>query len=268
MPRATRSWPESYRNSPNRVFPKSFILRAFDVLANDSTQEAGASRCESWQEVKRRMLRCISEGKSSYGGEKMKGTSRRGFLIAGSGLAALAAVPKSWGRELGEPVRPYGERSPFQKSQRFYHQSPVPETAASGTPLQDSYGIITPSSLHFESHHSGVPQIDPPKHELLIHGAVEHPLILKLEDLHRFPSVSRIHFIECAGNTAGDLASNPRPNVQRSHGLVSCSEWTGVSLATLLQEVGPKPQSKWILAEGRMPAAWHEVFRWIRLSMM
>jgi sulfane dehydrogenase subunit SoxC len=180
----------------------------------------------------------------------MRTASRRSFLIASSGLAALAAVPKSWGRELGEPVRPYGERSPFEKSQRFYRKSPIPETGASGTPLQDSYGVITPSALHFESHHSGVPQIDPAKHELLVHGAVEHPLILRLEDLQRFPSVSRIHFIECAGNTSGDLASTPRPNVQRSHGLVSCSEWTGVTLKTLLEEVGLKPRAKWILAEG------------------
>jgi sulfane dehydrogenase subunit SoxC len=162
----------------------------------------------------------------------------------------MAAVPSSWGRELGEPVRAYGERSPFEKSLRLYHKSPIPETGASGAPLQDSCGIITPSGLHFESHHSGVPQIDPAKHELLIHGAVEHPLILKLEDLQRFPSVSRIHFIECAGNTAAELAGTPRPNVQRSHGLASCSEWTGITLATLLQEVGLKPQAKWILAEG------------------
>jgi sulfane dehydrogenase subunit SoxC len=196
------------------------------------------------------MLRRISAENSAHESKRMKGSSRRGFLIAGSGFAALAAVPKAWGRELGEPVRPYGERSPFEKSQRFYHQSPIPATAASGTPLQDSYGIITPSSLHFESHHSGVPQIDPAKHELLIHGAVERPLVLKLEDLQRFSSVSRIHFIECAGNTAGDLTGNPRPNVQRSHGLVSCSEWTGVTLATLLQEVSLKRQAKWILAEG------------------
>jgi sulfane dehydrogenase subunit SoxC len=179
----------------------------------------------------------------------MKGTSRRGFLIAGSGLAALATMPKSWGRELGDPVRPYGERSPSEKSERLF-QSPFPETGADRTPLQDSYGILTPSSLHFESHHSGVPQLDPAKHELLIHGAVEQPLILKLEDLQRLPSVSRIHFIECAGNSAAELAGPPRPNVQRSHGLVSCSEWTGVTLANLLQEVGLKPQAKWILAEG------------------
>lgn len=177
-------------------------------------------------------------------------SSRRNFLTLASSAAALAAVPKSWGRELGEPVRAYGERSPFDKSERLFRPSPHPETGISGTPLQDSYGIITPSALHFESHHSGVPQIDPTKHELLIHGDVERPLLLKLEELQRFPSVSRICFIECAGNSGAEHRGDPRPNPQRSHGLVSCSEWTGVSLATLLQESGLKAPAKWVLAEG------------------
>jgi sulfane dehydrogenase subunit SoxC len=175
---------------------------------------------------------------------------RRRFLAMASGFAGLAAVPNAWSREPGETVRAYGERSPFEKAQRIYRQSSGFGTAVSGTPLQDCYGIITPSALHFECHHSGVPQIDPTKHELLVHGEVDRPLVFGLEDLKRFPSVSRIHFIECAGNSAGEHVGKPRPNPQRSHGLLSCSEWTGVPLATLLQEVGLKTQAKWILAEG------------------
>jgi sulfane dehydrogenase subunit SoxC len=176
--------------------------------------------------------------------------SRRRFLALASGFAGLAAVPRVWGREPGETVRAYGERSPFEKAQRFYRPSSGFGTVVSGTPLQDCYGIITPSALHFECHHSGVPQIDRSKHELLIHGLVERPLMLTLEDLQRFPSVSRIHFIECAGNSAGEQIGQPRPNPQRSHGLISCSEWSGVPLATLLQEAGLKAQAKWVLAEG------------------
>jgi sulfane dehydrogenase subunit SoxC len=34
------------------------------------------------------------------------------------------------------------------------------------------------------------------------------------------------------------------------HGLVSCAEWTGVKLSTLLDEAGVDPAAKWILAEG------------------
>jgi sulfane dehydrogenase subunit SoxC len=116
--------------------------------------------------------------------------------------------------------------------------------------LQDLFGIITPSALHYEVHHSGVPQIDPHQHELLIHGLVERPLIFTMDDLHRLPSVSRIHFLECAGNSGGEQVGRAGPNPQRSHGLLSCSEWTGVPLRILLEEAGMKTGARWIVAEG------------------
>lgn len=181
-----------------------------------------------------------------------KSASRRAFLAAGS-LAAAAPVlaAESQGRSLGEGRRLYGERSPFEKSARSFGASTqsVP-TGSSRTPLQDLYGIITPSSLHFERHHSGVPAIDPATHELVIHGLVGRPLQLSMADLRRFPSVSRIHFIECAGNAGREHRGNPGPTAQLSHGLVSCSEWTGVLLRTLLNEVGTKPNARWVIAEG------------------
>jgi sulfane dehydrogenase subunit SoxC len=116
--------------------------------------------------------------------------------------------------------------------------------------LQDICGIITPSALHFERHHAGVPQIDPRAHELLIHGLVERPLVFTMKHLRRFPSVSQIRFIECAGNTGGDHAGSPGIDPQRSHGLLSCSEWTGVPLKTLLSEAGVKATASWLVAEG------------------
>ena len=77
------------------------------------------------------------------------------------------------------------------------------EEASSRTPLHDTYGIITPSSLHFERHHGGVPEIDPKAYSLLIHGMVERPMVFTLADLKRFPAVSRVHFLECSGNFGG-----------------------------------------------------------------
>ena len=126
----------------------------------------------------------------------------------------------------------------------------LPGTGVSLTPLQDMYGIITPSALHFESHHAGVPSIDPDRHELLIHGLTERALVLRLPDLLRFPSVSRIHFIECSGNSGRDHAGDPGEDPQQSHGQISCSEWTGVRLATLLNEAGVLPSARWVIAEG------------------
>ena len=151
---------------------------------------------------------------------------------------------------LGAPRRPYGERSPHETSVRSFRPGITPATGSSRTPLQDTYGIITPSSLHFERHHSGVPLIDPAKHELLIHGLVDRPLLLDREALLRFPAVSRLHFLECAGNSGREHEGRPGEDPQKSHGLASCSEWTGVLLSVLLAEAGLKPGARWLVAEG------------------
>ena len=115
------------------------------------------------------------------------------------------------------------------------------QEASSRTPLHDTYGIITPSSLHFERHHGGVPEIDPATHTLTIHGMVDRPLVFTVDDLKRMPSVSRIHFLECSGNSGGEWrggSGETETDVQRIHGLTSCSEWTGVPVSTLLRECG------------------------------
>ena len=66
---------------------------------------------------------------------------------------------------------------------------------------------------------------------------VEKPMIFAMEDLTRFPSVSRVCFLECSGNTQNWGAPKPELTVQDTHGLLSCCEWTGVPLATN----SPKP---------------------------
>ena len=186
--------------------------------------------------------------------------SRRWFLRA-SALWSSALVacrgkgeaPAAEPRALGAAVSPYGSRSRFEKAARFFNQNTkVPlEEASSRTPLHDTYGIITPSSLHFERHHSGVPEIDPATHTLTIHGLVDRPLEFTIDELKRLPSVSRIHFLECSGNSGSEWrGGSADSDVQRIHGLTSCSEWTGVPLALLLCECGLRPEATWILAEG------------------
>jgi len=81
-------------------------------------------------------------------------------------------------------------------------------------------------------------------------------MTFSVEDLKRFPSVSRIHFLECSGNS--QLLYQPAPSnltVGQIHGLVSCSEWTGVPLRVLLEEAGVDRSAAWILAEGADSAA-------------
>ncbi|MBX3332264.1 MAG: sulfite dehydrogenase [Nitrospira sp.] len=188
--------------------------------------------------------------------------NRRQFLAGGASLlavsasAALSGVQAEERSEAIDPMhvpgalpRPYGERSPFEKQTR------LAAGTSSTTPLQDLQGIITPSALHFERHHNGVPAIDPTRHRLLIHGLVDRPMIFTLEELLRFPSASRIAFIECSGNSRDGWGETHDSTVQALHGLTSTSEWTGVNLTTLLGTAHMQPEATWLLAEGNDAAA-------------
>ncbi|MCK1475550.1 sulfite dehydrogenase [Bradyrhizobium sp. 197] len=205
--------------------------------------------------------------------DKSAGTTRRLFLrgsaavaggtVMGAGASAAAETDNlppnipEWMKAPGEPMgsQPYGAPSPFEKGVvKNISKTLKQYISASGrTPLQELDGIITPNGLFYERHHGGVPTIDPAQHRLMLHGLVERPLIFTMDDLRRFPSESRVHFLECSGNpgyskpygkTASELV-----------GLVSCAEWTGVSLKLVLQEAGLKPEAKWVVAEGADAAA-------------
>jgi len=185
-----------------------------------------------------------------------RGRSRRVFLqLSAAASAALVAcrskgTPAVEPSALGQPIRAYGARSRFETAKRLFRRTDHPEASSSFTPLAATFGIITPSALHFERHHGGVPDLDPAVHTLTLHGLVDRPLVFTVDELKRFPSLSRINFLECSGNTGSEWRGAGATEVQRSHGLTSCSEWTGVPLATLLRECGVQPAGTWILAEG------------------
>src|SRR4029079_3619291 len=132
----------------------------------------------------------------------------------------------------------------------------VGASSVSFTPLQGLFGIITPSGLHFERHHQGWWDIDPHRHRLMVMGMVREAKVYTMDDLMRLPAVSRMHFIECGANTGMEWGNVAVPTVQYTHGMIGCSEWTGVRLATLLDEVGyDKAKAQFILAEGADGAA-------------
>ena len=198
---------------------------------------------------------------------------RRAFLRGGAlfaGTAGMIAVANSqaanpiglesppWMTGPGSPFTGYGVPAQFEGPvQRSFSINPArPGTGASRTPHHLLNGTITPNGLHFERHHNGVPAIDPAQHELVIHGLVERPLIFTVETLMRYPMESHIRFVECAGNSgAASNETPPQRDVQAIHGLLSCSEWTGVPLGILLDEAGIRPEADWILAEGADAAA-------------
>ena len=184
------------------------------------------------------------------------GASGLALRASGAGESKTVVDPM---RVPGILPRPYGERSPFETQQRVGGAGPgaphgwganAPNNFNSLTPLQDLHGIITPSALHFERHHNGVPAIDPARHRLAVHGLVKRPLIFTVKELERLPSTSRIAFLECSGNTWDGWREAQDVTVQDIYGLTSTSEWTGVRLSTLLEAVGVRGEAKWMLAEG------------------
>ena len=59
-----------------------------------------------------------------------------------------------------------------------------------------------------------------------------------MADLLRLPSVSRIHFLECGANTGLEWGNVAVPTVQYTHGMLSASEFTGVTVSLLLERAG------------------------------
>jgi sulfane dehydrogenase subunit SoxC len=156
-------------------------------------------------------------------------------------------------KEQGRPVAGdggYGTRSQFETEVRVRYPTPNENTSWSFTPLSSMLGNTTPSGLHFERHHGGIPTIDPARHNLLIHGMVKNPLTFSLADIKRLPSVTRKHFIECSGNGLTEWNKPTLKSVQGTHGLLSTSEWTGVQFATFARETGLSEGAAWVLAEG------------------
>jgi sulfane dehydrogenase subunit SoxC len=182
-------------------------------------------------------------------------------------ITAFAGDPKNqppnvpdWTKAAGDGVgvRAYGTPSKFEKGvirRTVPWLTATPESSVSFTPLHALEGIITPNGLCFERHHSGIAEIDPADHRLMLHGLVDRPLIFTLADLERFPRVNKIYFLECAANSGMEWRGAQLNGCQYTHGMVHCVQYTGVTLKALLNEAGLKPSAKWILAEGADAAA-------------
>lgn len=183
---------------------------------------------------------------------------RRSLLkVAGAGVAASLLVPvraaEDWMTHAGAPQSQYGSPSRFadlKREQTGGHPFGA-EAGSSSTPLQDLNGTITPGSLHFERHHTGIPDIDPEKHSLTIYGDVRRTLQFRYEDLLAYPMETHVYFLECSGNSYRNTLPSPLDlTVGSLNGLVSGSEWTGVPLHYLLEEAGIDQKARWVIAEG------------------
>jgi sulfane dehydrogenase subunit SoxC len=193
-----------------------------------------------------------------------RGLAVGGGVVAGAAVTRAVAAPldvPGSNKAIGKPIAAtaYGSPSQFEKhvvrqrSDVFVNRQNWSDWSM--TPLQYQPGIITPNGLIFERHHAGTPDIDPATHRLAIHGMVKQPLQFSMDDLVRYPSVSRFYFLECSGNGLTDWLKPASKTVQQTHGLLSGALWTGVPVSTLLEEAGVEAKGKWVLFEGADGAA-------------
>ena len=206
--------------------------------------------------------------------EESNSVSRREFFKRTASVSAVAATgilaPSTvladdenimhhteWGTTLGDEVNkdPYGfpskyEHNVVRRTSALMSSAGDMHAAISMTPLHELNGIITPNGLHFTRTHNGVAHVDPEKFRLMIHGLVEKPIVLTLEQLKKYPRESRILVLECPSNSAAEWKGPQFGTLQFVKGMMSCAEWTGVRLKTILDDLGLKPEAKWMLAEG------------------
>lgn len=203
--------------------------------------------------------------------EDLELSSRRAFFKKTAALSATALAGSSlmaseddhaimhhpkWGQSWGDPVTKnlYGVPSKYEHN----NTRRTTKLLASGnmrasiavTPIHESEGIITPNGLFFSRCHGGVAHIDPNEWRLMINGLVEKPIVLTLEQLKRYPRVTRTHFIECPANGGQEWRGPQFNSLQFSKGFMSSAEWTGVYIKTILEDLGLKPEAQWMLAEG------------------
>ncbi len=205
--------------------------------------------------------------------KKLESAGRRDFFkktasvsaVAAAGIVAPSALladdpaimeEKPWGTSLGDPVTKnrYGIPSAYEHNNIRRNTKLLSsgnwQASIAMCPIHESMGIITPNGLFFSRAHGGVAHIDPNEHRLMIHGLVEKPLVLTMDQLKRYPSVTRTHFIECPANGGPEWRGPQFNSVQFAKGMMSCAEWTGVYLKTILKDLGLKPDARWMLAEG------------------
>lgn len=167
-----------------------------------------------------------------------------------------------WTQYLGDGVAaaPYGSPSPHEAHVVRRHVSWLTATTESSvnfTPIQDLHGFVTPNGLCFERHHGGVTEVNPAEYRLMINGLVDTPMIFTMADILRFPNESRFYFLECAANSGMEWRGAQLNGVQYTHGMIHCVQYTGVPLRVILDQVGVKPNGKWLLAEGADSAGMH-----------
>jgi DMSO/TMAO reductase YedYZ molybdopterin-dependent catalytic subunit len=135
------------------------------------------------------------------------------------------------------PLPTVGDGSGIESDARYFEEELALAFRNNALPLEGLAYDITPTGMHYKLTHYDVPAVNPDTWELDIRGSVASPRTLKLTQLQARPTRTLAVTLECAGDGRALLA--PRPLSQPwLTGAVGTAEWTGTSLAALLDECG------------------------------
>jgi DMSO/TMAO reductase YedYZ molybdopterin-dependent catalytic subunit len=115
-------------------------------------------------------------------------------------------------------------------------------------------GYLVPNDRFYIRSHAPTPRVDAAAWTLRIEGdGVRRPVAYSYDDLRdRFPLVSVIRTIECAGNRRvllGEEFGHTFAGTQWGRGAIGTAEWTGVRLRDLLEPAGLSPRAREVMPE-------------------
>ena len=101
-------------------------------------------------------------------------------------------------------------------------------------------GLITGQKDFYVRSHGNIPQLDEKTHRLCVTGRVQTPLDLSVRELRdRFPASTVTAVMQCAGNRRADQQQvRPTSGDPWAPGAIGNANWTGISLADVLEAAG------------------------------
>lgn len=164
-----------------------------------------------------------------------KKTSRRTFL--GSSALAMPLL-------CGMPLAP---ATALGSSDGLIERVRDPQNLEFAFHTLDAF--VVPNDRFYVRNHFPAPRLETRAWRLRVQGAVAQELELTYEQLRELPTRTVTATLECAGNSRA-LNVPPLRGVAWQQGAVGNADWTGVSLATVLERAGLRPGAVEVVLEG------------------
>jgi DMSO/TMAO reductase YedYZ molybdopterin-dependent catalytic subunit len=155
-------------------------------------------------------------------------------------LGSAAALPILWGV-------PINGATEAQASDGLIERVRDPQNLE--FPFHTLNNFIVPNDRFYVRNHFPVPRLEARTWRLRVEGAVERELELTMDQIRELPGRTVTATLECAGNSRA-LNVPPLRGVVWQQGAVGNAEWTGVSLAAVLQRAGLRAGAVEVVLEG------------------